>query len=162
MDHASLRYLKGEAAALDLEAARIDQGIALGIPIEVLAAECVQRASDRIGPLLSEEKATLSAVLLEHDGSDPALEREATARRRLRLDCERIEEALRSGADCEPLLEAYASDLHAYASIERDEVRRSAERAGDRVLREADFRVRAYGRPQPEVAVDEALWNATP
>lgn len=162
MDHPSLRYLQGEAAALDLEGSRIDQGLALGMPIEALAAECLQRAADRVGPLLSEEKFTLSAVLMEHNGAEPALAHEAAARQRLRADCEALEAALREGRDCEPCLEAYAADLHAYAAIERDDVHRAAIAAGDRVLREADFRVRAYGKQDVDVAVDADLWTATP
>ncbi len=162
MDHASLRYLNGEAAALDLEAARIDQGIAMGVPLESLASRCLARASDRVGPLLSEEQATLTAVLLEHNAENPALQREIAAREKVRDDCIAIEEAVREGRDLEPALEAYAADLHAYANIEREEVRRAALEAGDRVLREADFRVRNYGRQDPSVAVDAGFWTATP
>lgn len=162
MDHPSLRYLKGEAEALDLEAARIDQGIAMGIPIETLAAQCIQRASDRVGPLLNEEQATLSAVLREHNASDPAVLREIAARERVRAGCEAVEEAVQHGHDVERCLEAYAADLHAYAAIERDEVHAAALAAGDRVLREADFRVRAYGKGEPEVVVEDSLWTASP
>lgn len=158
--HPSLDQLRGEADALDLEAARIEQALSAGTPPNDVAAMALARGADRVGPMIHEEEVTLSAALREHDPNQEAWRAERAARDSIMVDYEQLQGDLAAGQDCSHDLQALATDLHRYAAIERNEVADIAEAAGDRVLREADRRVRAYGQAEADFACDlDAAWR---
>ncbi len=150
--HVSEQFLHAEADALDLEAARIELALQKE-DSNAVAKMCLEQGASRVGPMLNEEAATVAAVTLEHCGNDPECpaQAEAAARRQVFQDYERLQEDAAAGRDCTADLERIAKDLHAYAALERQRMAPfCAAHMDEDAWREADARLKAYGKPEPQ------------
>lgn len=155
--HLSLAYLEAEANALDLEAARIEQALKQKGPTEAEAQACIHRAKQRLRAMQDIDAHTIGAVIREHVASTASTPLAAgwQALQEARGDRRRLEKDLENGSDCRKDLQAYARHLHHAAAVEREQVAPWArELLGDVLLREADARLRSYGRAEPEIQVD--------